>query len=220
METKDPTYPGRLKRRLVHQAQVKLVEAMGERSELDALKLQVATRAAMEDLSSFGAEVMRPRVFPIAIYFDTEDDTLVEGIVDEWKKILAELDCEVIAERTLQGSRLRILFAKTKKAVNAARLKEIVTEVQKRVVKISKAGLNTVRGVILCNLMFAHSAGGLPVQKPEPHVMPESVATQVWNGVTSEDSLGRMAILFEGYIGIFQMLGAMFKKREGGEDKE
>jgi hypothetical protein len=29
-----------------------------------------------------------------------------------------------------------------------------------------------------------------------------------------------MAILFEGYMGIFQMLGLMFKKREGGEGKK
>ena len=206
-------------KRALHEELLKRVEAQTQQNEIDALRLQVATRAAMEDLSSFGADVLRPRVFPIAIYFDTEDDALVEGIVDEWKRILAELDCEVIAERTVQGSRLRILFAKTKKAVSATKLKEIVAEVQKRVVQISKAGLNTVRGVILWNLMFAHSAGPA-VPKPEPHVMPESVASEIWNGVTSEDSLGRMAILFEGYIGIFQMLGVMFKKREGGEGKK
>jgi hypothetical protein len=218
MEMKERIGPRRLKR-AVHEELLKRVEAQTQQNELDALKLQVATRAAMEDLSSFGADVLRPRVFPIAIYFDTEDDALVEGIVDEWKSILAELGCEVIAERTLQGSRLRILFAKTKKAVSAAQLKEIVAGVQKRVVQISKAGLNTVRVVILYNLMFAHPVAPA-VPKPEPYVMSESVASEIWNGVTSEDSLGRMAILFEGYMGIFQMLGLMFKKREGGEGKK
>jgi hypothetical protein len=186
------------------------------RKDLKKFQLQFAVRTGMEDLGEFGEEVVRPRVFPIGIYFETDDDELIGFELHLWKALLRRADCEVIADSVLSGgSKLAVIWAKTKKSLTGKELKAKLKDIGDRVKSVMEGGLSVARIVILAHLMLGHAHQQPPVE----HKLPTTEAVRIWDGISSADSAENFEKSIEGIASISSLLSKGKKGKTGPESE-